>query len=66
MFSNFYGLDINNKICVVLADLCYTIGRNHVETETSLDLVMFIEVHICWLFDSTHMSSQVCSLLSVE
>ena len=43
MFSNFYRIDLHNKTCVTLSNLCRSIGRNQIENRTSLDFVMVFE-----------------------
>lgn len=62
MFSNFYHLYLHNETCVAIAKLQWSISRNR----TYPDLIMVIEVHVCWFLTWMHMCSQFCSLLSVS
>ena len=42
MFSNFYRLDLNNKIHVAFSKFMMELLQNQIENWTSLDLVMVI------------------------
>lgn len=66
VFSNFYSLNSHNKTRVASTNLQRNICRNRIESRTSFDLVMVIEVHVCWFLSWMHKSSQLCSLLSVK
>ena len=43
LFSNFYQLYLQNKCCVALANLWWSISKNQIDNWASLDLVMDIQ-----------------------
>lgn len=59
-------LALHNEMCVALANLQRNITKSWFENRTSPNLVMAIEVLVCWFLYRRSMSSQLCSLLSVE
>ena len=42
MFSNFYRLDLHNKLCVASMNLQCSISKNWIEDQISHDFVMVI------------------------
>ena len=51
MFSNFHNLDLNNKTCVAIANMWWSINNSWIENWTSLDLVIIIR-SACFLIPS--------------
>lgn len=70
MFFNFYILDIHDETFVVLLNIWWGISKNHIENQTTPNLVMVIksgsELHVCWFLSWIHGSFRWCSLLHVK
>ena len=56
---NFYQFDWNNKTCVALLNIWWTVSKNQIENWISVGLVMIIGNTCSWILNWKHRSSQL-------
>ena len=67
MFSNFYWFTLHNQTCVALANLRWSMTKDWIENQTSLNLVMVIGSAYLLIPKAVYIkSSQTCLMLSIE